>query len=89
MIYKRETSWPGLALSDGQQDPYFPAGVESLPDDEVDDDPGEEERPGQLVLEAAQAVLDALVLLKHPVPTEGGGGGGGGEREKVLIHLSL
>ena len=43
-------------------------GVETLGDDEVDDDPGDHQAASELPLHPSQAVLQALVLLEDSVP---------------------
>ena len=43
-------------------------GVETLGDDEVDDDPGDHQAASELPLHPSQAVLQALVLLENSVP---------------------
>ena len=45
-------------------------GVETLGDDEVDDDPGNDEAAGQLPLHPSKAVLQASILLQHSVPAK-------------------
>ena len=43
-------------------------GVETLGDDEVDDDPGDHQAAGELPLHSSKAVLQTRVLLQHTVP---------------------
>ena len=45
-------------------------GVETLGDDEVDDDPGDHQAASELPLHPSQAVLQALVLLQNAVPAK-------------------
>ena len=45
-------------------------GVETLGDDEVDDDPGDHQAASELPLHPSQAVLQALVLLENSVPAK-------------------
>ena len=45
-------------------------GVETLGDDEVDDDPGDHQAASELPLHPSQAVLQALVLLQNSVPVK-------------------
>ena len=43
-------------------------GVESLGDDEVDNDPGDDEASSELPLHPSKPVLQPLILLQHSVP---------------------
>ena len=43
-------------------------GVETLGDDEVDDDPGDHQAAGELPLHSSKAVLQTRVLLQNTVP---------------------
>ena len=45
-------------------------GVETLGDDEVDDDPGDHQAASELPLHPSQAVLQALVLLENSMPVK-------------------
>ena len=45
-------------------------GVETLGDDEVDDDPGDHQAASELPLHPSQAVLQALVLLEDSMPVK-------------------
>ena len=45
-------------------------GVETLGDDEVDDDPGDHQAASELPLHPSQAVLQALVLLQNSMPVK-------------------
>ena len=43
-------------------------GVETLGDDEVDDDPGDHQAASELPLHPSQAILQTLILLQNTAP---------------------
>ena len=53
---------------EGSEPDDLAGGVETLGDDEVDDDPGDHQAAGELPLHSSKAVLQTRVLLQYTVP---------------------